>query len=106
MRAALGSKRMPYWVRLGIGFLIVSFVFVVISIVVKIGFAGNVDMGIPFPFHHMDSTPPVMRAGVAVVDPGQDRFLPVGVGLDLLSYLLVAAVVLRVIDSFGAKKNR
>lgn len=96
---------MPYWVRLGIVFVIVSFVFIAISIGVKIGFMGTVDVGIPFPFHHLDSTPAVIWGGKDVVDSDHNRFLPVGVGLDLCSYLLASVLILRVVDSYRIKRK-
>jgi len=100
MRRALdedsaNDERMPNWIRLGIVFLSVSLVFIVISVLIKIGIMGTTDIGIPFPFHHSDSIPGIQRTAGEMVDSEHHRFLPMGVLLDLTIYFFASVLCLR-----------
>jgi hypothetical protein len=104
MTPTMESKRAPYWLRLGITFMIVTMVFIVASFLIKFGFTGTVETGIPFPFHHSDSMPPVRKAAGMAMDSDRPHFLLIGVLLDLGSYLLASVLILRFIDASRAKK--
>ncbi len=101
MRPIMDLKQMSYWLRLGILFLTITLAFVVVSFLIKIGFTGTVDTGIPFPFHHSDSMPPPRNAAGIVVDSDHPHFLLVGMLLDLGCYLLITVLILRFINSSG-----
>jgi hypothetical protein len=104
MTPTMESKRAPYWLRLVIVFLIVTMVFIVASFLIKFGFTGTVETGIPFPFHHADSMPPVRNAAGVAMDSDRPHFLLIGVLLDLGSYLLASVLILRFMDASRAKK--
>jgi hypothetical protein len=99
-----GDKRMPYWIRLGSVFLGISLTFIVISFLIKIGFVGTTEIGIPFPFHHSDSIPWGQRGAGAVIDSEHQRYLPLGVLLDLASYFFISVLALRLFDSSRRRK--
>jgi hypothetical protein len=104
MTPTMESKRAPYWLRLGITFMIATMVFIVASFLIKFGFTGTVETGIPFPFHHSDSMPPVRNAAGMAMDSDRPHFLLIGVLLDLGSYLLGSVLILRFIDASRARK--
>ena len=96
----MAKNRLAYPVRLAIVSSIVTFVFVGLSFLKKNGSHVIIEIGIPFSFHHSDSIPSVLSA----MDSDNNRFIPVGIFLDLFSYLFVSALILRFFDSSRAKR--